>query len=62
MQSETITGAKILVVDDDPNLRALMKARLEAAGYDLTVAEGGGEALNCVTESGFGAAVVDMRL
>ncbi len=62
MQCEATTGAKILVVDDDPNLRTLMKVRLEAAGYDLTLAEGGAEALSWVEEIGFEAALVDMRL
>ena len=38
-------GEKILVVDDDPGLRTLMRARLEAAGYRTTLAEGGEQAL-----------------
>ena len=36
---------KILAVDDDPGLLTLMKARLEAAQYEVTVASGGEEAL-----------------
>jgi len=35
-----MASAKILVVDDDPGLRTLMKVRLEAAGYRVTLAEG----------------------
>jgi two-component system response regulator GlrR len=63
MKCEALTGAKILVVDDDPNLRTLMKVRLEAEGYTLTTAEGGHAALHCIEEEdGFGAALVDMRL
>ena len=57
-----MTGTKILVVDDDPGLRALLKVRLEASGYDLTLAEGGVAALEHVTEKAFGAALVDLRL
>lgn len=57
-----MAGTKILVVDDDPGLRALLKVRLEAAGYNLTLAEGGGEALEYVSEKVFGAALVDLRL
>ena len=33
---------KILVVDDDRGLLTLMKARLTAAGYRVTLATGGG--------------------
>jgi two-component system response regulator GlrR len=40
----------------------LMKVRLEAAGYQLTLAEGGAEALDRAGEEVFGAALVDMRL
>lgn len=57
-----MTGTKILVVDDDPSLRMLMKIRLEAAGYQLTLAECGAAALDRAAEESFGAALVDMRL
>jgi two-component system response regulator GlrR len=53
---------KILVVDDDPSLRMLMQVRLEAAGYNLTVAEGGAEALERASEEVYSVALVDMRL
>jgi two-component system response regulator GlrR len=59
---DSMADTKILVVDDDPSLRLLMKVRLEAAGYRLTLAEGGAEALDRVTEEEFGAALIDMRL
>ena len=36
---------KILVVDDEVDFQKIMKARLEAAGYDVAVAGGGKEAL-----------------
>ncbi len=55
-------GTKILVVDDDPSLRMLMKIRLEAAGYQLTLADSGAAALERAAEESFGAALVDMRL
>jgi two-component system response regulator GlrR len=53
---------KILVVDDDPSLRMLMQVRLEAAGYNLTLAEGGAEALERASEEVYSVALVDMRL
>ena len=35
-----MANEKILAVDDDPGLLTLMKARLEAAQYEVTVASG----------------------
>jgi two-component system, OmpR family, response regulator len=39
---------KILVVDDDPNIRELISVNLRAAGYDVLNAENGQEALGAV--------------
>jgi len=57
-----MTQVKILVVDDDPSLRTLMKMRLEAVGYDLTLAESGAEALVRASEEMFNVALIDLRL
>jgi len=40
---------KILLADDDASLRALLKARLEANGYEVLIAAGGREALDMVS-------------
>lgn len=53
---------KILVVDDDPGLLTLMKARLEAAGYEVTMATGGEEAVACAHLGIFCAAVLDFQM
>ncbi len=53
---------KILVVDDEPALLTLMKARLEAAHYEVSVAAGGEEALAGASENIFSAAILDLRL
>ena len=53
---------KILAVDDDPGLLTLMKARLEAARYDVTVAAGGEEAVACASENIFSAAILDFKM
>jgi two-component system, NtrC family, response regulator GlrR len=53
---------KILVVDDDRGLLTLMKARLEAADYDVVLAGGGEEALALAQEEIFNAAVVDLKM
>jgi two-component system, NtrC family, response regulator GlrR len=57
-----MAGAKILVVDDDAGLRTLMKVRLEAAGYTVTLAEGGVEALARATEEVYELAIVDLKM
>jgi len=55
-------GEKILVVDDDRGLRTLMKARLEGAGYRVTLAERGEEALAAAQEEVYSAAVLDLKM
>jgi two-component system, NtrC family, response regulator GlrR len=57
-----MAGAKILVVDDDPGLRTLMKVRLEAAGYRVTLTEGGVEALARAGEEVYELAIVDLKM
>jgi two-component system, NtrC family, response regulator GlrR len=57
-----MAGAKILVVDDDPGLRTLMKVRLEAAGYRVTLTEGGVEALARAAEEVYELAIVDLKM
>jgi two-component system response regulator GlrR len=57
-----MSRAKILVVDDDPGLRTLMKVRLEAASYAVTLAEGGVEALARASEEIFELAIVDLKM
>lgn len=38
-------GKKILIVDDDSDVRSLMKMRLEIVGYDVVIAQDGMEGL-----------------
>jgi two-component system response regulator GlrR len=57
-----MAGEKILAVDDDPGLLTLMKARLEAAKYRVTLASGGEEALACASENIFSAAILDFKM
>ncbi|MCE5334973.1 MAG: sigma-54 dependent transcriptional regulator [Desulfobacteraceae bacterium] len=57
-----MAGEPILVVDDDPGLLTLMKARLEGARYGVSVASGGEEALACASEKIFRAAILDLKM
>jgi excisionase family DNA binding protein len=48
--SEGRSGARrVLVVDDDPATRMLLRANLEADGYEVREATGGGEAIEAVS-------------
>jgi CheY-like chemotaxis protein len=40
--------SKILVIDDDPEVRTLLKKQLASAGYEVTTAQHGLEALVCL--------------
>jgi two-component system response regulator GlrR len=53
---------KILVVDDDRGLLALMKARLEAKEYQVRLAEGAEEALVLAQAEIFNVAVLDIKM
>lgn len=41
---------KVLVVDDEPEIRDLCKVNLEFAGYEVVEASGGAEAIKAVAE------------
>lgn len=45
-----MANAKILVVEDDQNIRQILKFRLERAGYEVATAENGQEGLDRVKE------------
>ncbi len=57
-------SAKVLIIDDDPMVRALVKEMLCAEGYDVTMAEDGTQGLNLLTAGGekpaFAAVVLDV--
>ncbi len=55
-------GARLLVVDDEPNLRALLSATLRLVGYEVRVAGNGTEALTVADEYPPDLAVLDVQL
>ena len=65
MNTETIAlaqRARILVVDDDPDLLRLMQIRLTAAGYAVTTAESGERALAQASVARPQLLVTDLRM
>jgi|RhiMetdeSRZDD1v2_1073273.scaffolds.fasta_scaffold67538_2 two-component system response regulator GlrR len=57
-----MTTAQILVVDDEQNLRILIEALLESAGYRVLLASGGEEALAHAAAGEPDLAIVDLRM
>ena len=55
-------NAKILIVDDDENIRNTMKAILEDEGYIVDLAATGNEAIEKTQEAAFNIALLDIRL
>ena len=54
--------AKLLVVDDEPNIRELLSTSLRFAGFDVTAAANGREALDAVERDEPDLAVLDVML
>jgi two-component system response regulator GlrR len=54
--------AKILVVDDEPNIRDLIKIRLTSLGYDVIEAATGAEARAAAAQAVLDLAIIDLKL
>jgi len=54
--------AKILVVDDDENVRESLRAILSAKGYDVDLAADGKEAIRKTESAAYNVALTDIRL
>lgn len=54
--------ARILVVDDEPHLRDLLKLLLEKEGYDVTVANDGKSGYACFRQEAFDLLVTDVLM
>jgi two-component system response regulator VicR len=53
---------KILVVDDDPNIRELLQVNLQAAGYDVRLATDGSEALDRLRQEQLDCLILDVMM
>lgn len=54
--------ARILVVDDDENIRNTLKTILEDEGYEVDLASTGNEAIKRTEETAYNIALLDIRL
>ena len=57
-----MTSARILVVDDEPQIRRVMRATLVARGYMVHTARNGEEALDKVREERFDLVLLDINM
>ncbi len=57
-----MTNARILVVDDEPQIRRVMRATLVARGYVVSTARNGEEALEKVREERFDLVLLDINM
>jgi two-component system, OmpR family, response regulator len=60
--SPDATPARLLVVDDEPNIRELLAASLRFAGFEVTVAAGGVQALDAAREQPPDLLVLDVMM
>ena len=55
-------AAKVLVVDDELNMRLVLKAMLKKEGYDVVTAADGLEALKILKEEKFAVVATDLKM
>jgi CheY-like chemotaxis protein len=59
-RTETVTMARVLVIDDDPPVRAAITVVLEAGGFEVVAVEGGRAGQRAVETARFDATIVDV--
>jgi DNA-binding response OmpR family regulator len=60
--STDLSGAHILVVDDDPKVRLLLRRCFEPEGYEVSEAAGGTEAMACASSRKVDLVTLDLNL
>src|SRR5579872_4743600 len=60
--SESQTAYRVLLVDDDDAVRAMMKATLEQKGFDVVAATSVSEALKCIATERFDVLLTDLHM
>lgn len=53
---------KLLVVDDEKNLRLLYKEELVAEGYEVDVADSADSAFKCIDEKDYDVIILDIQM
>jgi len=58
----TVTKKRILIVDDDPDIRQVLSDRMSSWGYAVETANDGREALDALARGEFDGMLLDMRM
>jgi two-component system response regulator AtoC len=53
---------RILIVDDEPSIRMVLRAHLNRSGYNVTAAENGAEAISLLRRESYHLVVSDLRM
>ena len=61
-EESLMPGRNILVVDDEPGMRAMVAANLEIEGFAVTEAESGDRALEAAKSNNFDLVLTDIRM
>ena len=61
-ESSTNSPLRVLFVDDEAPIRAVMEIELPRMGYEVTVCEDGQAAIEALEQSTFDAAIVDLKM
>jgi len=61
-RQQKLPGVKILIVDDEPDLRDILCSRLQMEGSHVTLAENGESALKVLARNHFDAVISDIRM
>ena len=59
---ENMPNQKILIVDDDPQIRMLLRDRLQANGYEILLAENGAKGLEMVDKESPDLMLLDLQM
>jgi len=54
--------ARVLIADDEPSIRFVLRETLESAGHDVSDVSNGDDALRLLTEASFDLAFFDIRM
>ena len=61
-KQEGITAKRVLVADDDPDIRQMLRDRLTAVGYTITTADDGQQALGFLQDNQFDGIILDIGM